>query len=172
MNPNSLCLAVDSFVKNDINTVGIQNGFQVADSCIKRGYRGTFLDMSLYETGNLTSVVTFDMTANATAGEFISIMGNTFTFVSSIGVTAGNVLIGASATATLANLENAINGGAGAGTNYIAVSDDSTLYGISATASTATITITSKRGRMYPSSSNNATNDFQAETLYCLITEK
>jgi hypothetical protein len=128
--------------------------------------------MKVYESGNLTATTVFDMTVNATAGEFVSIFGQVFTFVAAIGATPGNVLIGGSATASLANLASAINLGAGAGTTYIAQADTSILYGVSAVAGAAILTLTSKRGRMYPLSSNLATNDFQAETLVCFVGEK
>lgn len=54
--------------------------------------------------------------------ETVTIAGVTFTFVSSLGSTAGNVLIGADQDETLNNLVAAITGGAGAGTTYYALS--------------------------------------------------
>jgi hypothetical protein len=62
------------------------------------------------------------MDTNPTAGDTITIAGVTFTFVSSIGTTAGNVLIGSAAADTRANLEAAIEGGSGAGTTYVDIS--------------------------------------------------
>ena len=150
----------------------MQNGFNVADSAYARGFRGDFLGMKVYETGNLTASVVFDMTVNVTAGEYISIFGQVFTFVASIGSTPGNVLVGASASASLTNLANAINLGSGSGTTYIPQADTSVLYGVTALAGASTLTLTSKRGRMYPVSSNTGTNDFQAETLVCGVMEK
>jgi hypothetical protein len=170
--PEKLTLLADAFVLNDFNTVGMQNGFNVADESFRRGFRGDFLGMKVYETGNLTASVVYDMTLNVTAGEYISIFGQVFTFVASIGSTPGNVLIGGSAAASLTNLANAINLGAGSGTTYVPQADTSVLYGVSAVAAAATLTITSKRGRMYPVSSNTGTNDFQAETLVCGVMEK
>lgn len=171
-NTENIKLVADAFVLNDFNTVGLQNGFNVADDSFRRGYRGPFLGMGVYESGNLTASVVYDMTSNWTAGETISIFGQVFTAVASIGTTAGNVLIGASAAASLTNLAAAINLSAGGGTTYVAQADTSILYGVSAVAAAATLTITSKRGRMYPVSSNIGTNDFQAETLVCFVGEK
>ena len=171
-NTENIKLVADAFVLNDFNTVGLQNGFNVADDSFKRGYRGPFLGMKVYESGNLTASVVYDMTLNVTAGEFISIFGQVFTFVSTIGTTAGNVLIGGTIAASLTNLSAAINFSAGGGTTYVAQADPSILYGVSSVATATILTITSRRGRMYPVSSNLATNDFQAEALVCFVGEK
>lgn len=55
------------------------------------------------------------------AADQFTIGGVTYTFVSAVGATNGNVLIGASAAATIANLVAAINFAAGEGTTYIGV---------------------------------------------------
>lgn len=67
-----------------------------------------------------TTVYTYGTTTNNPSNaESFTLAGQTFTFVSSIGTTEGNVLIETNADDTMANLVNAINGGTGAGTKYI-----------------------------------------------------
>lgn len=172
-NPSKLCMVVDSDTVDELSNLGMEKGFNVADESIQRGYRGMFKGMKVYEANNLTATRVLQLATNPTAGDTVSILGVTFTFVSSIGTTPGNVLIAGTAAASVANLVNAINGGAGAGTNYIAIADDSALSGVTAVNNTTFITLTSVVGRMYASSNMaNAANDFDAEAVNCLITEK
>jgi hypothetical protein len=80
----------------------------------------------------------------ATATDTVTINGVVFTYVSSIGSTPGNVLLGANATASRQNLMNAINAGSGAGTTYVEPSvanrEILTNFGIVATEASTTLT--------------------------------
>lgn len=172
-NPNKLCLVVDSDTVDEITNLGIEKGFNVADESFARGYRGMFKGMKVYESNNLTATRTLPIATNPTANDTFSILGVTFTFVSSIGTTAGNILIGANAAATVANVVAAINGAAGAGTTYVAISDPSVLAGVTATNQTTSVLFTSKSGRMFALSTLTAAADkFGAESVNCFITEK
>jgi flagellar hook protein FlgE len=85
-------------------------------------------------TGTLT------VTGNASANETVTIGGTTYTFVAALSTgptVPDQVLIGAAAADTLANLAAAINGGAGAGTNY----STGTVANGGATASAGTTTL-------------------------------
>lgn len=68
----------------------------------------------VHAEGTLTS------TANPAAADTVSVGGKTYTFQSTLTDSDGNVLIGADAEATLANLYNAINLSGTAGTDYAA----------------------------------------------------
>lgn len=174
-NADRLCLVVDSFTLVALTTLGLQTYGDVASEAYRRGFRGTFGWMKVYEASNLTSTTTLDLATNPTAGDYIYIQGVKFTFVSSVGTTAGNVLIGVSADATAQNLVAAVNGAAGAGTTYVELSADdrATLSGVTATDGTDLVTFSSKRGALLASSSMTAAaNDFQAQALNCVITEK
>lgn len=63
----------------------------------------------LFVSNNLTGTAVLALATNPTANDTVTIQGVTFTFVSSIGSTAGNVLIGANVDATRANLATLIN---------------------------------------------------------------
>lgn len=177
---NNICLVVDSFVLNVINTLGLENGFQVADEAyltkVQRGYQGKFLGMEVYLATDLSCSVVLDMATQPTAGDTISILGQTFTAASPIGTTAGNFLIGADVDATRVNLAAAINAAGTTTATHVAVTDPSKFLNfVSATDSPSgdTLTIVSKTGRMFPSSvMTNASNDFQAETIHCIMMEK
>lgn len=176
---NKLALVVDAFTMNTINTLGLEVGFDVADEAFQnklaRGYRGRFLGMDVYVAGCLTASRVFDMATNPTAGDTVVINGQTFTFVAVIGITAGNVLIGASADATRVNLAALLNAPGTTTANGVAVTDPSRFEGLTATDSPGgdTLTVVSKRGTLIASSTmTNAANDWAAETLNCAIMEK
>lgn len=176
---NKLALVVDAFTMNTINTLGLEVGFDVADEAFQnklaRGYRGRFLGMDVYVAGCLTASRVFDMATNPTAGDTVVINGQTFTFVAAIGITAGNVLIGASADATRVNLAALLNAPGITTANGVAVTDPSRFEGLTATDSPGgdTLTVVSKRGTLIASSTmTNAANDWAAETLNCAIMEK
>lgn len=63
----------------------------------------------IYLSENLTSDIVLSFASNPGDGQKLTIGNFTFTFVSTIGSTPGNVLIGATANDTRTNLANAIN---------------------------------------------------------------
>jgi flagellar hook protein FlgE len=86
-------------------------------------------------TGTLT------VTANATAGETVTIGGTTYTFETTLGSSPDEVQIDpTSAANTLTNLADAINGTGTAGTNYSTGTTANTS--VTATAGTGTLTLT------------------------------
>lgn len=179
-NINDICLVVDAVVLNIINTLGLENGFQVADEAytnkVARGYKGRFLGMEVYLATNLTCTSVLDMATQPTANDTVTIAGQVFTFVASIGTTAGNVLIGADVDATRVNLAAAINDAGTTAATHVAVTDPSKFLNfITAVDSPSgdTLTVTSKSGRMSVTSvMTNASNDWQAETIHCIMMEK
>ena len=88
---------------------------------------------------------------------------------------AGAVDIGSDADGSAKNLVAAVNGAAGAGSDYIALSADdrAALSGVTATDGTDLVTFSSKRGALMASSAmTNASNDFQAQAINAAIMEK
>jgi hypothetical protein len=86
------------------------------DTVTRNGFMGNMLrynGMDLFVTNNYTSSIELSIATQPTNGDTVvfTIAGEavTFTFVTSIGTTAGNVLIGASADTARANLETLIN---------------------------------------------------------------
>lgn len=100
----------------------IKDGFNLADSGLRNGYKGDAYGLKVYESTNLLHEVKFTADTIAATNTF-AIAGITFTFVSSIGSTAGNVLKGSTDADALTNAALAVNAGSGAGTNYIEISD-------------------------------------------------
>lgn len=100
----------------------IKDGFNLADSGLRNGYKGDAYGLKVYESTNLLHEVKFTADTIAATNTF-AIAGITFTFVSSIGSDEGNVLKGATDADALTNAALAVNAGSGAGTNYIEISD-------------------------------------------------
>ena len=100
---------------------------------MKNGYAGNFAGYNVYSSNNVKHARTISF-STVVATDAITVAGVTFTFVASIGSTAGNVLKGANDAAALTNLAAAINGASGAGTTYVEVSaaDRAKLKGVRA----------------------------------------
>lgn len=88
---------------------GIGRDTTMGDGVFTNGYIGKANGFELYVSNNTAGSAVLAMATNPTANDTVVIEGVTFTFVSSIGTTAGNVLIGASADATRVNLAALLN---------------------------------------------------------------
>ena len=101
----------------------------------------TAATLGIQNTAAIAATAVFTETAsnNFLANDTITVGNDTFKFVSTIGATAGNVLIGGSFAATAANLVSAIMGTGGSGTTYIA---PSSTPNVTAAYTTGVITFT------------------------------
>lgn len=95
----------------------------LGDKTGENGNIGEFAGLKLFKTNNLTGSAQWVPANNPSNNDTITIQGITFTFVSSIGSTAGNVLIAGSTALTIDNLVELINdGGVGDGVNHVSLS--------------------------------------------------
>ena len=81
----------------------------MGDKIGMNGFAGSYAGIKHYISNNLTGSVNVLWGGNPTNGQTFIVNGKTVTFVSSIGATAGNVLIGGSAALTAANLNTLLN---------------------------------------------------------------
>lgn len=81
----------------------------MGDDVNKNGFIGKFLGTDFYRTNQSLGSAVLSLATNPTDGDTITIEGIVLTFVSSIGTTAGNVLIGINVDTTRANLAGLIN---------------------------------------------------------------
>lgn len=88
---------------------GIGRDTSMGDGVFTNGKIGTANGFELYVSNNTAGSAVLGLATNPSNNDPITIEGVTFTFVSSIGTTAGNVLIGANVDATRANLATLIN---------------------------------------------------------------
>lgn len=87
------------------------------------GYTMTFMGYDFYTSNLLCGSAELALATKPTANDTVTIAWVTFTFVSTIGTTPGNVLIGADADATRANLAALINAPATTTTKGVALLD-------------------------------------------------
>lgn len=175
-NGGKLVLCVDDFAIADLTTLGMETNVQgVADVSYTRGFGGMFGGMKTYGVSTLYATTTFDCATNPTANDYVDIQGVRFTFVATP-TNPGDIDIGVSADATMANLILAINGtGTPGATTYtdLTSQDRALLEGVTATDGTDLITLVSKNGALLcRSSMTAAANDFAVQVIYHVIMEK
>lgn len=174
-NESKLKIVGDKFLQPKLTTLGMQVTGDIASQSYSRGFRGDFGGLGVYMSSCLYSTAIFDIATNPTNGDTMNVLGATVTFVSSIGTAEGNVLIEASAAATVDNLVALFNKTAGGGTKYVGFTktDRARLAGVTATDGTTTVIFTSKAGALIASSTMTAAaNDFQVQITYYSVMEK
>lgn len=137
----------------NFNLYSMGAGFEVADGSIRAGLfnvnRGSLFGLDTIVTNEVPRSVRLTFAGQPTAAETFVVGGVTFTMVSTIGTTAGNILIGASAAATIQNIAEALNAAAGqgslanSGVNFVLPSAANRLIlknaGVTAVATSATV---------------------------------
>ncbi len=144
----NLCWVLDPFSVSQIAQYPIGKDITSENTVFKNGFTGNLFGAEVYTSNNLTGEAVLSIATTPTDGDTVVIGGVTFTFKTTLGVTAGNVAIGGSADAARLNLVELLNapGTTDAGqvalsaANQIIISD---VLGITATdsasANTATI---------------------------------
>lgn len=88
------------------------------------GYIMSYMGYDFHVSNQLTNTAVLSLATNPTNTDTVTIAGQTFTFVTSIGTTAGNVLIGADVDATRARLAALINTPGTTTANGVALTGD------------------------------------------------
>jgi hypothetical protein len=97
---------------------------QLGDKVLENGIVGNWLGWTIVVNNNLPFSALLKVATQPSDGNTVTIAGVTFTFKTTLGSTAGNVLIGQDAAAARANLAAAVAGSTGAGSTYIEVSSN------------------------------------------------
>lgn len=121
----------------------VANGFGLADSTLKNGYKGDAFGLKIYESTNVTHTQTISLSTVANTNT-VTIAGVTFTFAT-VATNAGDVDLGASDTDAAANFVLAFNGtGTPGATTYIDLStaNRKIIKALNATATSALGVIT------------------------------
>jgi hypothetical protein len=124
MTQTNMCWIVDGYAASDFEQYLLSKNINIAEAVFKNGYAGTVHNAELFVSENLTGEALITLSGNPSNGETMTIGGVTITFVSSIGSTAGNVLIGAAATNTADNLAGLINNPGTTSSTQVALSAD------------------------------------------------
>lgn len=88
--------------------IGFKPG-DIGDQVLRSGYMNMLFGFNVFVSTTLPFTATFSQTATPTNNDTVTIGGNVFTFVTSIGSTAGNVLAEVDAATSMTNLKNLIN---------------------------------------------------------------
>lgn len=114
--------AISSEFKNKLWSYIAGKATLLGDKTGESGNIGEYAGLKLYHTNALPGSARWTPADNPANGATITIQGITFTFVSSIGTTAGNILQDTSTAVTIDNLVALINaGGVGDGVNNVSL---------------------------------------------------
>lgn len=116
-----LVLVIDPYAASIVNQTIIGKNIALTDLTLKNGYAGPLVGFKTYISNNLTFTGILTLTEQVSEGNTVTIAGVVFTF-NATPSGAGSVDIGSDAAGSQANLIAAVNGAAGAGTTYIALS--------------------------------------------------
>lgn len=105
----NVCWVLDPFSLSQIAQFPIGKDITNENTVFKNGFSGNLYGAEVYASNNLTGEAVLSLATTPTDGDTIVIQGVTFTFKTTLGSTAGNVLIGGSADAARANLTALIN---------------------------------------------------------------
>ena len=110
---SNLVYVTDSYGAGLMTQYLMGKNIDLAGSVFQNGYTGDISNAQMYVSENLTGAALLSMATTPTDGDTVTIGGAagsvTFTFKTTLGVTAGNVLIGGSADVARANLTALIN---------------------------------------------------------------
>lgn len=105
----NMAMVIDSYGASDIAQYLLGKNIDLAGYVFKNGYTGDISNAQMYVSENLTGTVVVTTVGTFSDGETIILNGVTLTMKTTLGATAGNVLIGADANASLTNLAALIN---------------------------------------------------------------
>lgn len=140
----NLVIVGDSYMGSMFQQTIIGKNIDFAESVMKNGYSGPLVNFSYYVSENLTGEATLTSTGTFSDNDTVTIGGVVFTMKTTLGATPGNVLIGANAAASIANLVALINAPTVTTAQGVALSTANALtltdtLRITATATSATV---------------------------------
>lgn len=152
----------------------------MGDTANKNGYLRDFYGFEFYVSNQLADTKVLALATQPTDGDTVTINGVTFTFKTTLGTTAGNVLIGASADTARLNLTTLINAPGTTTTEGVALStaNQRKLLNVTATndATANTMTLVGKGvGVLAVSETLTAAADVFTDTVaaqHCLFGQK
>jgi len=174
----NMVLVVDAYAASDIDQFLISKNIDLAGYVFKNGYAGLVRGAELYISENLSGEAVLSIATTPTDGDTVTINGVVFTFKTTLGSTAGNVLIGGSADAARLNLSELINapGTTDAGQVALSAADQILMANLVATdnASANTLTLVGTgSGRLTVSETlTDGTDAWTKNFLHCYYGKK
>lgn len=153
---NRYAVLSPEFYQNLVDYLAAKNT-PMADTIGQNGFIGRYFNFDLYISNATYWVGNITIATQPNNGDVVVFNGNTYTFVTSIGATPGNVLIGGSASAANTNLAAAINAPGTTTANYVAfpvssayaagypdgTNNQINVFGVTAVATATAVAITS-----------------------------
>lgn len=146
---NRFCVMSPEFNQTLIEYLASKNT-PGADDVGENGYVGRYFQFDLYISNSTLWNGLVTIATQPTDGDTVTFNGNTYTFKTTLGSTAGNVLIGGSASASNTNLAAAINTPGTTTANYVAfpvssaagTNNQVNVVGVTAVATATTVALT------------------------------
>lgn len=146
--PEGCIFIMDSYGAASFKEYIAGKNIDLAGYTFKNGMAGTVDTADVVISESLTAEAVLTSSSTFSNGETVTINGVVFTFVSSIGSTAGNVLIGANAAASHTNLTGIMNDPTTTSSTQVALTGDSLAtwqdMRVTATAAATTTSIVAK----------------------------
>ena len=117
-----MVFVIDAYGSADLTQYLLGKNIDLAGRTFANGYTGSVATAEVYVSENLTGEAVLSLATTPTEGDTVVIQGVTFTFKTTLGSTAGNVLIGGSADVARANLTGLINAPSTTDSNGVALS--------------------------------------------------
>jgi len=167
-----LYTVIDAFQLEKIANRAIEATYQLSDKYFEKYVGKTFKGFDLYLSNNLPTSFTLTYTGTGTNAVDFRIGGITFHQVTTIGSTAGNVLMATNATTCATNVKNFLNAPGTTSANQVALSsanqDRLRNAGVVATSAAGVVTVTGY-GRLQPKYVTTDTNaSFSDESISTL----
>ena len=142
----NMAFVTDSYAASDVSQYLLGKNIDLAGSVFKNGYTDVVSNAEMYVSENLMGEAVYTFGATPTDGDTITIGGVKLTLRTTLGSTAGSVLISGSAANSIVNLASLINTPGTTTTFGVALSaDDQATFGqtlkLAATTSATTLTI-------------------------------
>lgn len=172
----NMVLVVDSYAASDITQYLLGKNIDLAGNVFKNGYTGDVSNAQLYVSENLSGEATLVSTGTFSDNDTVTINGVVFTMKTTLGATAGNVLIGANAAASITNLAAIINAPTVTTAQGVALTDSAAIETISkltATATSATVLTIVGTGTGRLTLTESATNwSWATNFIHCYFGKK
>lgn len=172
----NMALVIDSYGASDISQFIISKNIDLAGATFKNGYAGDVSSAQMYISENLPSTATLVSTGTFSDDDTVTVNGVVFTMKTTLGATAGNVLIGANAAASITNLTALINAPTvttAQGVALTSATDLEIISHITAVATSATVMTINGVGTGRLTLSETATNfSWATNTLLCYYGKK
>ena len=138
----NMALVVDSYAASDIDQYLLSKNIDLAGAVFKNGFAGPIKSAELYISEQLPSTIVITSSGVLSDADTLTINGVVLTMKTTLTPTAGEVLIGSSAAASITNIAAFINDPTTTTVQGVALTvaaDIASLRGIAGTATSATV---------------------------------